>query len=253
MSIRQTVLPTLTVAAVVLVLGGFTHAGTVLHYSFDADYTDSSGSGNHGTVYGSGGRTTSRSAFGGAAYEGQGTDGGVDLTTPIVFSASDKWSVSVWAQTDNIAGNTNMILGDRTDNADFIWTNNGFDGFRFRSSNSTTYDFTSPKDNNLHHYAVVADGTGSVSLYRDGAFDETVTLTNSSFTINAVGDAYGGLWMDGIIDEVWVFDDALNSTQVQSLYQNNVVPEPSTFLLAAIGLLGLTAWSRRRMRRSHPI
>lgn len=70
-----------------------------------------------------------------------------------------------------------------------IWLNDNFTGLRFRSSNSTTFDFTAPKDLEMRHYALVADGTGNLSLYRNGRWAQTLT-GNTSFTINTIGKAY---------------------------------------------------------------
>lgn len=41
----------------------------------------------------------------------------------------------------------------------------------------------------MHHYALVADGAGKLDLYRDGSFDESVTVVDTSFDIDSVGRA----------------------------------------------------------------
>ena len=70
-----------------------------------------------------------------------------------------------------------------------IWLNDNFTGLRFRSSNNITFDFTTPKDLEMRHYALVADGAGNLSLYLNGRWAQTLT-GNTSFLINTIGKAY---------------------------------------------------------------
>ncbi|MDP6543872.1 MAG: PEP-CTERM sorting domain-containing protein [Phycisphaerae bacterium] len=56
--------------------------------------------------------------------------------------------------------------------------------------------------------------------------------------------------MGGKIDEIALFDTALSQADIQSIKDNGVaafIPEPSTFALTAVGLLGLL---RRRRKRA---
>ena len=54
----------------------------------------------------------------------------------------------------------------------------------------------------------------------------------------------------GVIDEVAAFDYELTGQQIAGLFDAATVPEPSTFVMAALGLLGLAfvAWRKRRSR-----
>ena len=80
-------------------------------------------------------------------------------------------------------------MGAAANSTDFIWLNDSFTGLRFRSSNNTTFDFTAPKDMELRHYALVADGAGNLSLYLNGRWAQTLT-GNTSFIIDTIGKAY---------------------------------------------------------------
>ena len=69
--------------------------------------------------------------------------------------------------------------------------------------------------------------------------------------INSLGNIQGpntGGQLDGRLDEVWAFDNALTQQEITSLFTNNVVPEPSTFPLILVGLASLRALGARRSR-----
>ena len=52
-------------------------------------------------------------------------------------------------------------------------------------------------------------------------------------------------YFDGRLNEILIYDEALNALQVTQL---NEVPELSTLALTALGLLGLLGWGWRRRR-----
>ena len=84
-------------------------------------------------------------------------------------------------------------------------------------------------------------------------FDSTLSLTEHYLgsllpTFSITSHAYGG-----DIAEIVVYSDSLSATEIADVQTYlgdkwGIVPEPSTLLLAAIGLLGLVgfAWRRRR-------
>ena len=60
---------------------------------------------------------------------------------------------------------------------------------------------------------------------------------------------------EGLIDDVALWDEALDLATIQGLADGSIspnpIPEPSTLLLAALGLLGLAGGARRSRRRQH--
>ncbi|MGI9242035.1 MAG: LamG domain-containing protein, partial [Verrucomicrobiales bacterium] len=98
------------------------------------------------------------------------------------------------------------------------------------------------------HIALVKTGT-SVQLYRDGiATGAPGTLNESLATAVAmpffiggdVGNTSGNEFFTGSIDDVRIYDNALNADEIAAL-----VPEPSVALLGLLGL-GFTCLRRRR-------
>ncbi len=213
------------------------------HHLYDGDFSDSSAGENHGTPAGGAAITTDPGDIvaGAGALALDGTDNcHVTLATPISYGAADPWTAAWWAR--RTGTNKGMIMGLAGNTSDFIWLNDNFNGLRFRSSNAVTLDFTAPKDTQLHHYALVADGVGNLSLYLDGQPAQTLT-GNTSFTIDSIGKAYPTTSLhynfQGTLDEIRVVPTALNAAQVKQIYDDekpDSVPSSVTririFLLA---------------------
>lgn len=98
--------------------------------------------------------------------------------------------------------------------------------------------------------------TNTQSLYVDGMLIDSRTMEIS----HSVGDsslriglsdavANGGVFFNGLIDEAWIFDGALNPVEVNSLMNGNMVPVPSSVSLALwASVVGIGAVARRRRR-----
>ncbi len=239
------------------------HAAVLAHYSFDTDYSDSSGNGRHGsltdvgTTGNSGIVTTSGDhVFGGGAMNFSPDRDFIDIPEA-TFSSGSPYTIAFWAR--KTAGDTgdraqwDMVIGDRNNTNFFIALGdvNGPTGLRWRSSSNATNrqaDFAVARDYDWHHYAIVASGT-TISLYLDGELFDTATDKLTGFTLNTIGEAYttaANFHFHGQIDEVWVFDEALDAGAVSNLHAfNSVIPEPSVILISATGLL--TLLRRRRV------
>lgn len=212
------------------------------YHAYNGNFNDSGPSANNGIPTGTAAITTDPAfiASGSGALALDGTDGSyVSLTNPVSFNATEPWSVSWWARRAAIGTNKGMVMGNASNTLDFIWLNDTFTGLRFRSSTAATFDFTTPKDELLRHYSLVADGTGNLSLYLNGAFSETLT-GSTFFTFDSIGKAYPTDTLhynfQGSLDEIHLFDSALSAPQVAALYNSEKPAAPVTRL--RIVLLG---------------
>lgn len=205
---------------------------TLVHALLDMDFedglTDKSAAGNDGTFQGTAAIVTNEPAasLGSNVLKLDGSGSSyVSLDRKISFGPNDSWSVILWARRAALTTH-GMVIGERANDTDFIWLNDDFDGFRFRSNVADipphTADFSSPKDTKLHHYALVADGTGKLDFYLDGAFDESVTIVDTRFDIDSIGRAYsnGAYDFQGEVDNVKVFCGAFDAAMVQADYES---------------------------------
>lgn len=194
-----------------------------IHYRFDGDFSDSGSASNPGLPAGTAATTTDPTAIaaGSGALALDGADGSyVSLTTPGGFTASQPWTIAWWARRGELGGNKGMVIGAATNTADFVWLNDSFTGLRFRSSNSVTLDFTSPKDQAMRHYALVANGAGGLALYLNGQLSQSLS-GNTSIVLNTIGNAYptsSHYNFQGTLDELHVIGNALDGSAVAQLY-----------------------------------
>lgn len=242
----------------------------VAAYSFSGNANDGSGNGNHATVSGAT-LTLDRFASASSAYAYNGTSDLISLPTGVqIGGAGVGISVSLWTRTTDgdgylvdvgasirneftaQAGYGVLLQGGRVR---FVVNNDGPPPFTFVDWDdvitSGTYN-----DNQWHHIVGVfpADGTRS-RIYVDGVQDSSPNagvpqtgITVSYPTPNSyVGQTtYGnGFGVNGVIDDLYIYDRALNTTEIQTLY---AVPEPALVPIGAAALL-IGMRFRRRWRK----
>ena len=196
------------------------------HHRYDGNFTDSGGSGVNGTPVGNAALTTDGAAIasGSGALALDGADASyLTLSTEGSYRANEPWTITFWAKRGETGSNRGMVLGKAATTGDFIWLNDSNGGLRFRSSNNTTLDFTTPKDQQMRQYALVADGNGNLSLYLDGRLSQTLS-GDTSFAMNTIGKAYPTTAFhynfQGFLDEIHVMPGTLTAGQVQALYDS---------------------------------
>jgi hypothetical protein len=211
----------------------------VAYYPFNGNANDESGSGHHGTPVGPI-LVEDRRGMSDSAYYFDGIDDyiRVDHAEDLNFHSSDDFSITVWVKVLSHSG-----LGDR-----IIEKKQGGDnGYSLSLTGPGTLDFTVEGDNtafhavgftNLvdgryHHVVGVRDGkNGLLRCYVDALEDASPTNTEGivgSFGGNAelnIGKrpGYYNYYLNGVVDEVRIYDRALSAGEVEQLYQN----QPST-------------------------
>ena len=217
-----------TAVALALVLGGVAQGGLVGYWSFDSaasPFADSSGSGNHAAAGGGAVRTTVTAAAGagGLALD---RDAGSFLDLPDVSgSFANAATLSMWVKLDAATSGDNSrtgldSLGANTYDSHYPWTNGQAYFSTFRNGSRVDGVALSPYADRTewHHLAVTAEpGTGNYKIYQDGQLIRTADP--GTFIVapgGNIGKSFGNFWLDGAIDEVKLYNEALSPAQVMA-------------------------------------
>lgn len=225
---------------------------SVLHLTFDnaagssggavVTNTGLGGAAMNGTIVGGSAVIVSGGRFGNAlSLNGVGgsTANNIVLINNKVLNtdASGTWSVGYWLKTST-AGAVIMYQGDGT------WSSAGQTMF-YLNNNGTVpgtragavrwaggwLTGTAALNNNAWHFVMLVADAGTETIYVDGNPDAVTSTMGGALSAGAnqvwiggspdSGD--GATKMNGLIDEVYMFNRALSQAEVQALYNNNVL------------------------------
>ena len=155
------------------------------------------------------------------AFDFDGTNQGFDTGLDSAGNFSTR-TVTCWFNTPNFS-NTHAPIG--TDNTGFDWAiflgNNTIGAFTGSGTISDTFNYA----NNFHFVAGIWEPGVRTELYVDGgttpfASSSTCTTENAdSWRIGRTGPG-SSRFLDGIVDDVRIYDTALTGSQIDQIYQN---------------------------------
>jgi hypothetical protein len=186
---------------------------------------DESGNGNHGTFVGN---ATIISGRFGQAFSFDGNGDYVDLgdKEEFDFSNKDSFTVSVWVYKLDTTEDGILVKGDNNLRYMFsyrsygVWQFEIYDGTISLSPSSIE---ASPQNKWVHLVGVYDSFNKNASLYVDSNFKSSVSNANlgdftTAKTLKIGHFRYSTPVWNGSIDEVMIFNRALNSGEIKSLY-----------------------------------
>ena len=223
-----------------------THAELVGYWKFDGDFTDSSGNGNDGELFGGSSYSDSVPDTLGngqsVAFDGTvGTYGSINHGEGgIAITTVPSYTVSMWVQADGTIDNADdRIFSEAisTDNNPLFnmgTKDNGADGtvdLYVRNGAQTGHLFSNGEafDDTWHHVAWV-DNDGILDLYIDGVFDKQFdhsvieAFTPDTTTIGGILRGTDCCNFTGNIDDLAIWDEALSENDIAALASGAMSP-----------------------------
>ena len=171
-----------------------------------------------------------------------GTSSIIELTSsvPAALSGNASRTVSMWVNM-NALGNTNIFtVGNSTGGSSFYWIKFGRNNNELRfestaSGNSAAYNVGTISTNTWYNIVWTYDGTTSVAYLNGsqvGSIVESPNTTTDLVTLGGTPSSGNGSWVDGEMLDFRIYDQALNSTDVSTLFSTG--PEAGLALSATM-------------------
>lgn len=260
---------------------GSASADLVHHWAFNNNLTDSSGSGNDGSLIPDllgdplGDGTADYVADGkfGSAYNLNSGEGIRKLAANnLPLNASDPWSMNVWLRLASAPPNLGYLAGFGDHNTittgsvansfvehgqarSYLQFGAGYYFWGFNGSGAANLpnpDVDSGQayiaNNTWNMYTIVNDGT-TISMYTNGTFVTSGANNLVTTPFNQVQVGNPSIWTAAVranIDEFAIWNRALSQADIGNLFVNNAaIPEPTSFAVLALGAIGLISRRRR--------
>ena len=201
----------------------------VAHYPFDGSANDASGNSNHGTVSGA---QLSTDRFGGTtkAYTFDGISENISVPEVPGFEG-DSISVSVWINAASLSpgGRVRSNIIEKGGNA-FQWVLQLERSGKIRaavitSSGEKLLDSTAEISTDAWHQAVFTWNKADLKIYIDGVLDSSVPaagdMVQGPLPVIIGGSNYVNTYLQGKLDDVYIYNRALSAAEVSSLFVVN--------------------------------
>ncbi len=204
--------------------------GLVGQWKMDGNAKDSTPNRNHGTVNGAVVLTADRKTQTNKAYNFPGaTNDYIQVKHNAAFSLNSTFTISVWFYASSPPSAN--FLGKRTGTGAKNYQLNlgGVTAHKLTASIGDSGSFTTITggttiDDGVWHHLVFTKSVGQLNLYVDGVIDAT-PVTETTTAITSTADLYFG--QDGVnagrlvgkLDDVRIYNRALTSAEITTLYQ----------------------------------
>jgi len=213
-------------------------SGLVAFYPFCGTARDESGNNNHGTVNGAT-LTTDRDGNANSAYSFDGNDDWINIQSLQGTNFANSFTITVWSKrigTDNSktsvfstggASHTRGLLLQHRDNGFQVeYSDGSVPAIIIYNSTTNTYD------GNWHHFVYSYDETTQrANIYVDNVnvisnydFSSKGDIgTDSTFCFGRLkSNPWSPQWLYGYLDDAFIYNRALNSAEIDSLYKFEV-------------------------------
>jgi hypothetical protein len=208
--------------------------GLVAFFPFDGNADDNSGNENHGSLLGTPQRASDRFGNSGNAYSFGGLSSPacikIDNGRPFQFTQAN-FTISMWVKPSASQGGPSTTLIEKSHNtpANAEWslemfaTVNVYSFYAYDSSWHNTEGVTLTADT-WNHIVAMKRGKKLYTYYNGLNTPVVATLTSFTLTGNGNAPVYigchqgDGLYFNGAIDDVFVFNRSLSTTEIKQLY-----------------------------------
>jgi hypothetical protein len=166
--------------------------------------------------------------------------------------SENQYTIDFWLKVNGPGGINPRLVGPRDGNQSWIVISREFNkgvGFYYNHGANLIQDPNPPAQNIWENYATTIDLVAhTAAVYRNGVqvaagtFTDHVPLADWVFGHNQDPNNTNDT-LNGQLDDVRIYDRVLSASDIAQL-----VPEPSSFVLAVFGLIGLAAWRWHRNR-----
>ena len=208
---------------VAIALVGQVTDGLVAYYPLNGNTDDESGNGNDGLEYGAS-LTNDRFGNENSAYNFDGLDDYINLGLE-VFQPSE-YSFSLWFYAHSFSGPDHILTKDMLGmNRDFSLISDGeYIGFTVDDgTNDYWILYTANIPTSTWFHVVVTYNDSIAKLYIDNELQDTIVQSGLNIVSDSadwiVGSLRGNLrFFDGKIDDIHIYDNALSTSEIDSLY-----------------------------------
>jgi len=164
----------------------------------------------------------------GTALSFNGTSTSVNAGTSSSFNLTGQFTIEGWFKVSSFTDGWQAIV-TKGDGAWRVQRYNGTDNLDFGTNGLSNQDLqgsANVNDGDWHHFAAVYDGSNKY-LYVDGTLDAEAAVTGSlstdSYAVSIGSNAQvSSRNFDGLIDEVRIWNAALDSTTIQEWMNRNI-------------------------------